>query len=85
MEDKLKQAACIHADGWLVPTLGAIRGAFKAGAKWQNEQDMELLQKALTLLADLNGSYFKDDGTPGTEVWRRSKQIQELLYKRINS
>jgi hypothetical protein len=35
----LDEAAKEHADGWAVATPGAIRGAFKAGAEWQKQNN----------------------------------------------
>lgn len=39
----LEQAAEANANGWLIPTVGALKGSFKKGAEWQKEQDKELL------------------------------------------
>jgi hypothetical protein len=35
----LEEAAQANADGWLIPTVGALKGSFKKGAEWQKEQD----------------------------------------------
>jgi hypothetical protein len=39
----LEEAAQANADGWLIPTVGALKGSFKKGAEWQKEQDKELI------------------------------------------
>lgn len=51
----LSQAAEAHADGWMIPTTGALKGAFKAGAKWQNKQNGDLLM-ALKQIASWPGN-----------------------------
>jgi hypothetical protein len=58
---------------------------FKAGAEWQKEQDRHLLQKCLTLLADINGlPCMIDDNQPSSEIARRAKTMQGKLYSHLN-